>query len=101
VADISIIAKITAQPGKRDELATAMKELVEAVRQEQGTLQYILNADNKNEDVLWMWELYEDAAALEHHSGTDAFKAFGAKVGHLFAGRPELYRMTPLAGKGL
>jgi len=101
VADISVIAKLTAQPGKRDELAAALKELVGAVADEKGTLQYIVNTDNKNEDVIWMWELYEDAASLEHHSGTDSFKAFGAKVCHLFAGRPELYRCTPLAGKGL
>jgi quinol monooxygenase YgiN len=101
VAQISIVVKLTAQPGKRDELASVMKELTDNAESEPGTVHYILSADNKEDDVLWMWELYRDEAAVEAHSGSEVFKAFGPKAAHLFAGRPELHRCTPLQGKGL
>ena len=40
------IAKLTAQPGKRDELAKGLQVMLDQVESETGTLLYILHADN-------------------------------------------------------
>ena len=42
----AIIAKITAQPGRRDELVAALQAMVDAVAEEPGTVQYVLHTDD-------------------------------------------------------
>lgn len=101
MSKVGVVAKITAQPGKRDELASALQSMLQAVESEEGTLSYVLHADNAKDDVLWMYELYTDQASLESHMNGEAFKALGPVIGGLLAGRPELNFTTPLGGKGL
>ena len=57
MSKVSAIVKLTAQPGKRDELAAAFKVMLDHVESESGTLIYILHSDNGEEDVLWFYEL--------------------------------------------
>src|SRR3954471_17847755 len=56
----AILAKLTAQPGKRDELVEALGPLVEAVDQEPGTELYVLHTSATEPDVVWFYELYTD-----------------------------------------
>jgi quinol monooxygenase YgiN len=100
MSKVAVWAKIPAQAGKRDELAKGLQIALDAASGEPGTTYYILHEDPKDPDVLWMYELYEDQAALDAHQGSDAFKALGAAIGGLLAGRPELTFVTPVAGKG-
>lgn len=99
-ARVAVVAKIPAAPGKRDDLAAALQVALETARGEPGTTYYILHADAKDADMLWMYEMYTDQAALDAHMGTDAFKALGGVIGPFLGGRPELIFMTPLGGKG-
>ncbi len=101
MSKVGTIAKLTARPGKRDELTTAFKVLLDAVQEESGTLIYILHSDNSEEDVLWFYELYTDNDALGAHRAGDTFKSIGGSLGPLLAGRPEMHRLTPVGGKGL
>ena len=101
MSKVGAIAKLTAQPGKRDELTTAFKVILDAVQEESGTLVYILHRDNSEEDVLWFYELYTDKDALGAHMASDTFKSLGASLGPLLAGRPEMHLLTPVGGKGL
>lgn len=100
MADIGVIAKITAQDGKRSDLAAALQGALDAAEQEPGTIYYILLADGSDENVLWMYEMYENQAALDAHMGSDAFKALGPAIGPFLAARPELIFCTPIGGKG-
>ena len=100
MADIAVIAKITAQEGKRDDLVAALQTALDTAQGEPGTLSYILLADQTNAETLWMYEMYNDQAALEAHMGSDAFKALGPAIGPFLAGRPELIFCKPLGGKG-
>jgi quinol monooxygenase YgiN len=101
VGKVAVIAKLTAAPGKRDELVAAFESMLEAVEQEPGTLMYALNTDKANADVIWFYEVYTDDAALAAHSGSDAMKAVGGKLGGLIGGAPELFVLELAGGKNL
>jgi quinol monooxygenase YgiN len=101
MSKVAVIVKLTAQPGKRDELATAFKVMLDAVESESGTLTYILHSDNGEEDVLWFYELYADNDAFSAHGSSETMKSVGPSLAPLLAGRPELHIVTPIGGKGL
>jgi quinol monooxygenase YgiN len=101
MSKIAVIAKLTAQPGKRDELVAVLSAQVDLVATEAGTLIYALHTDLKDEQAVWFYELYTDGDALSFHGGTDAMKALGPKIAPLLAGRPEIIRMNPVVAKGL
>jgi quinol monooxygenase YgiN len=101
MSKIGVVAKIPCQPGKRADAAAALTEVVEATQEESGTVLYILHEDSKDENLLWMYELYDDQAALDSHMTSAAFGAMFAKLGELVSGRAEMNFLTPVTGKGL
>ena len=98
---VACIAKVTSAAGKRAELAAALQMALDNVEQEAGTRYYILHEDNKDENLLWMYELYEAQSDLEAHMGAPWFAELGPKLGPFLGGRPELFFVTPIGGKGL
>ena len=101
MSQVAVWVKIPTKPGKRDDLANALKTALDTARSESETTYYILHEDPKEADVLWMYELYADQAALDAHMGTEAFKALGPVLGPFLAGAPEMKFLTPIDGKGL
>ena len=101
MSKVVAITKLTAQPGKRDDLAKALQALLNNVATEPGTEQYILHSDNNDADVLWTYEVFLDQSSLDAHSGSEAMKAAGPQVAPFLAGEPEIRFLTPLGGKGL
>ena len=98
---VALVAKMTAAPGKRDELVEAFGALFDAVAGEDGTEVYALHLDAGDEDVVWFYELYRDMESLTAHGTSDAMKAMGAAFGSLLGGAPELSFLTPVRAKGL
>ncbi len=101
MSKVAVIAKIPAQPGKRDELVAALQAALDNAEGEADTLTYILHEDLADADVVWFYELYTDQDALVAHGTSDAFKAIGAALRPFAAGRPELTMLKPVGGKGL
>jgi len=102
MAKPAILAKLTAQDGKRDELVAAFGRMLDHVRaNEAGTEVYVLHTDDVEPNVVWFYELYADDAALGAHSTSDTMKSVGKDLGPLLAGRPVITRLTPVSGKGL
>jgi quinol monooxygenase YgiN len=101
MSQIAVIARITCQPGKRADVEAGLKPMLDHTESEPGTQRYVLLRDSADEDVLWMYEVYQDQASLESHQGSDAMKALGAAIGSHLAGRPELHFTAPVGGKGL
>ena|SRR3546814_170280 len=101
MSQVTVIARIQAQEGKRDELVAAFREYFPQVGTEDGTVVYAISTDTADETSVWVYELYTGGDALQAHSGSDAFKAFGATIGALLAGAPELHICTPVQAKGL
>jgi quinol monooxygenase YgiN len=98
---VAVIAKLTANPGQRAELAEAVMGGLSTALGEAGTEYYILHEDATDENVLWMYELYTDQAALATHGTSDGLKAMGMASRPFAASRPEIIFLKPLAGKGL
>ena len=96
-----MFAKLTAAPGKRDELMDVLGTHFPNVEGEEGTLIYAMHADNDDADVIWFYELYTDDAAFKAHGGSPGMKELGAKLAGLVGGRPELHVVTPVKAKGL
>jgi quinol monooxygenase YgiN len=101
MSKVSVVAKITAQPGKRDDVVAALGGLLAAAAEEPGTLLYLANTDGSNPDVVWFYEVYESQDALKAHQGSEAMKAAGGALGGLLAAAPELFFGEPVGGKGL
>ncbi len=101
MAQVSAMAKLQSAAGKRDELVEAFQVAIRTASHEPGTRYYILHTDNKDEETLWVYELYESQEAQDLHRHSDDFAALGALLGPLLGGRPEMTYMTPIAGKGL
>ena len=101
MAKTALLAKMTAQPGKRAELVEAMMPLVEAVRQEPGTELYVLHESSSEPDVVWFYELYTDQDALKAHASSETMKEAGGRLAGLLAGRPELIPVTPRRAAGI
>lgn len=97
----TIIAKISAQPGRRDELIAALQALVDHVDSEAGTLVYVMHKDLGDEDVVWFYEHYASQDALDAHVGSEVMKAVGTGLRGIAAGRPELTMLEVVGGKGL
>ena len=100
MAKVSIIAKLTAAPGKRDELIAAFQPVMAAVEAEPGTELYLLHTDVADENVVWFYERYADQAAFDAHAGSAAMKSFGPSLAGLVGGRPELTILNFVGGKG-
>ena len=97
---VACIAKVSAAPGKRAELAAAMQLALDNVEEEPGTRYYILHEDSGNEDLLWLYELYEGPDHLDAHRNAPWFADLGPAIRPFLAGRPELTFVKPIAGKG-
>lgn len=101
MSQLTVIARIPVQEGKRDEVVAAFQEYFPQVESEDGTRVYAISTDTADESSIWVYEMYTDGDALSAHSGSDAFEAFGAQLGGLLAGAPELHICTPVQAKGL
>jgi quinol monooxygenase YgiN len=98
---ISVVVKLTAKEGTRDEIVRGFGPMMDHVETEEGTLTYILMEDASDENVLRLYEQYADQASFDAHGTSDQMKALGAAIGPHLAGRAELHVCTPLRGKGL
>ena len=98
---VAVLARIPAQPGRRDELIEKLGQAIENAKGEAGTTLYILHTDEKDPDTVYFYELYTDQEALTAHGTSDRFKEIGKSLRDLAGGRPELTVLRPVIGKGL
>lgn len=77
---------------KRDEALELIEGLVEASNREEGMVEYRAAADVQDENTIRFFERYEDEAAFKHHTQTDHFQAFEARLPELLAGQPAVHR---------
>jgi quinol monooxygenase YgiN len=96
---IVIFAKLTAQPGKRDELARGLDAIRVDTESEPGTLVFTVHTARDHDDVVLCYEVYRDEAAMAEHREGKALLAFMDVIGDLIAGAPELYYVTPVGAK--
>ena len=101
MSKVGVWVKLETKPGMRDEAVAVIQEALDAVKGEEGTLLYLLNADPADENVLYFYEAYASQDALNAHVGAPWFAQFDPKLGPVLAARPNMSFITPLGGKGL
>ena len=98
---IAIFAKLTAQPGKGDEMMAVLQKLADAVQQEEGTEIYAAHRPVGDPDSVWFYELYRDQDAFAAHGSSDAMREFGPQFGALLGAPPEISMTELVTGKGV
>lgn len=101
MSQIAVVVKLTAAEGKRDEALAALGRLVDAAKDEPGTLQYVVMADAEDANAIHVYELYADQAALDAHASSPTMAEVGKSLGGLFGGAPELHQARVAHAKGL
>lgn len=73
MAELTLIATTIAQPGRIDEVRSAMTKLVEPSRREPGCLEYVMHRSLSNPDAVVFYERWESSGHLEAHTLTEHF----------------------------
>ncbi|AKL96911.1 hypothetical protein CACET_c34680 [Clostridium aceticum] len=83
---VSLIAKITAIPGKETQLMEAITNLTKITREETGCITYIPHVSVENTAEIIIFEQYVDEAALQYHASSPHFNAvFAERSGELLS----------------
>lgn len=73
---LTILAQITAAPGKEDLVRTELEKLVPITRSEQGCLQYDLHQDNENPGFFVFYENWENRDLWQKHMNAPHLAAY-------------------------
>lgn len=79
---ISFTVRMTFRPEDREEIATILRELAAASRQEPGCVSYVPHRVESDPDTIVIYEQYRDQAALDAHRATSHFAMYA--IGGLY-----------------
>ena len=82
-----IIARARVKAGNESAFIDAAKTLAAAARAEEGNLCYTFYQSVTEPEVFIFYEVYKDAAAVEVHASSEAFKTFTEAITELLDGR--------------
>ncbi|MGW5352025.1 putative quinol monooxygenase [Streptomyces sp. NPDC004031] len=85
----SVYGRMTALPGRRDELAAVLAEGFRAGGEGSGLLAYSVNEALDDPDTLWLTQLWVDKDAHDTTTRSAAVAAVSARVPSLLAAAPE------------
>ena len=97
---VSLLARFRAKEGKGDEIVAAFEPIIDQVRNEPGTLLYVMSRAKDDPDVFWFAELYADDDAFAAHGASDAMAKAGPTLAPLIA-ETELILGEPVLAKDL
>jgi quinol monooxygenase YgiN len=87
----AMVVELRSAPGRREDLRSAMLAILGPTRAEKGCLRYDLHEDREDPDVLAIYEVWSDAAALGRHRDTDHVREINSRIHELTVG--ELRRL--------
>jgi quinol monooxygenase YgiN len=93
-----LIGKMTAAPGKRDELVSI---LLEGAAGMPGCLSYIVAKDTSDANAIWITEAWESKASHDASLSLPSVKEAIAKGRPLIANFSDRVVTTPIGGTGL
>jgi quinol monooxygenase YgiN len=94
---LTVVAEITAKPGREEELRSVLTSVVPLVRAEEGCVQYDLHVNTKDPASFLFYETWKDADALKCHAGSAHMRAFGAKAADLVSGPARILTYTKIS----
>jgi quinol monooxygenase YgiN/quercetin dioxygenase-like cupin family protein len=103
VPGVGRYVKLTAQPGRGEELARLLLRVADSQREVAGCELYVINRSPTEPDSVWVTELWLSQEALDaalQKLETEAGQALLAEMRTLLAGPPERIDLEPLGGVG-
>ncbi|MFB6366106.1 putative quinol monooxygenase [Paenibacillus elgii] len=94
----AMFGKLTAHPGKREELAKMMLE-ADTLNDMEGCIYYILHEAEEDPDVLWITELWESQEAHAASLKNEKVRELIGHCRHLIAEVGGV-KVRPIGGKG-
>ncbi|HEY0707902.1 MAG TPA: putative quinol monooxygenase [Polyangia bacterium] len=93
-----LIGKMIAVPGERDAL---LKILLESVGEMPGCLSYVVARDPKNDDAIWITEVWSDEASHKASLAIPAVRAAITRAKPLIQSFSDHHVTEPVGGHGL
>ncbi|MCS6211578.1 antibiotic biosynthesis monooxygenase [Shewanella baltica] len=93
---ITVFAQIIANQGQSDALFKILKQLVTDTHTEAGCIEYKLHHSLDDENIFWMYEIWQSQAALDEHMASVHFQAFVAQTADLIS-RADILKATPVS----
>jgi quinol monooxygenase YgiN len=93
-----LVIKLTAVPGKRDEMIAVLKE---SAAKMPGCLSYVLAKDSADENVVWVTEVWESAASHDASLSLPSVKNAMPRVKPLLSNFERIAVTAPVWGVGL
>jgi len=90
------VLQLTAMPGRRDELLRVLANYGNTLDGEPGTTLYVAAADATDDDVVWVWEEFEDEEAVRGHFEHDFFRALQLELSDLLTGPAAIRPLVPI-----
>lgn len=87
---IVIFTRLTAVPGRRDDLLALLNELGVATRAEPGCEQFVVHAARDEPDRVHGYEVFADDDAVVDHRATEAVRVAQERLPALLAEPPEI-----------
>ena len=97
----ALINRITARPGKRDEVIEILLEAGSPFQDNPACLLYLVNADARDPDVIWVEDLWTSKEAHATAMAAPPMRPQVARALPLLVGMPEQTEIIPAGGKGL
>lgn len=95
MADLHVIAVLTAKPGSTETVGSALRELVAATRQEEGCVAYDLYESAAAAGTFITVERWRAQADLDAHMSTPHVAAAFAAAGDHLAEAPAIHPLVP------
>lgn len=83
---LTVIARMTARPGKEQELRSALEELVPTTLAEDGNVNYDLHVAEDDPATFFFYENWTGGDKLDAHLGADHLVAFAGRLDDLLVG---------------
>jgi quinol monooxygenase YgiN len=98
MAEVIVMARAFAAPGKADALEKALSAIVPTVRKEKGCLRYDLHRSLEDPSVFMFYETWADAAALAAHAVSTHMVEMRKKITNLVTAPTEVTKWRRVDG---
>ena len=97
----ALINRLTAKPGKRDEVIKVLLEAGKPFQVNSACILYLVYEDVKNPNVIWVEDLWTSKEEHTTALASPEVRPFVAQAIPLLEGIPEQLEVAPVGGKGL
>jgi quinol monooxygenase YgiN len=94
-AEFGAVLQLRALPGRRADVVSLISNYANTLDGEPGTVLFAAAVDPGEDDIVWMWEEFADAEALQAHFAHDFFRALQLELAELLIEPPAARPLAP------